>query len=77
MILLLFAGQDKMYYWRLRVNPCKGGDYNVYYKTPINTLAINIPRRAVEDGDLLAVFMSDVDQVEEITKEVYFEHMYE
>lgn len=66
-----------MYYWRLRVNPCKNGDYNVYYKTPINILAMNIPRYAVNDDDLLDVFLPDVDQVEQISKETYFEHMYE
>ena len=66
-----------MYYWRLRVNPCKGGDYDVYYKTPTNMLSMNVPRHAVEDGDLLAVFMSDVDQVELVSEETYYEHMYE
>jgi hypothetical protein len=66
-----------MQYWRLRVNPCPNGDYNVYYKTPISLVQENVTRHAVNDGDLLHVFLPDVDQVEQITKEVYFEHMYE
>jgi hypothetical protein len=66
-----------MQYWRLRVNPCRDGDYDVFYRTPINLLKINVPREAVNDGDLLNTFMPHVDVVEEITKEVYYEHMYE
>lgn len=64
-----------MYYWRLRVNPAKDADYNVYYKTPINVLAVNILRDAVNDGDLLDVFLPAVDQVEPISEETYYEHM--
>lgn len=66
-----------MQYWRLRVNPAPLADYNVYYKTPIRMLAMNVPRNAVNDGDLLDVFLPDVDIVEEITKEVYYEYMYD
>ena len=64
-----------MHYWRLRVNPAPNADYNVYYKTPIDILAINIPRNAVVDGDLLGAFMRYVDVVEEVTAEQYYEHM--
>lgn len=64
-----------MQYWRLRVNPAPMADYNVYYKTPIKVLAMNVPRNAVNDGDLLDVFLTDVDRVEEITEEQYYEHM--
>ena len=64
-----------MQYWRLRVNPCPNGDYNVFYKTPINLLKENVLRCAVNDGDLLDVFLPAVDIVEEISKEIYYEYM--
>ena len=66
-----------MQYWRLRVNPAKNADYEVYYKTPIKLSRENVPRDAVLDGDLLDVFLPKVDIVEEISKEVYYEHMYD
>ena len=65
-----------MQYWRLRVNPgLKLASYNIFYKTPINLSKANVPREAVVDGDLLDVFLPDIDQIEEITKEVYYEYM--
>ncbi len=66
-----------MQYWRLRVNPCKGGDYDVYYKSPFRISRENVPRNAVIDGDLLDSFLPDVDIIEEITEEVYYEFMYD
>lgn len=45
-----------MQYWKLRVAPCKDGEYDVFYKSPIDILQVNVPRNAVIDGDLLAVF---------------------
>jgi hypothetical protein len=66
-----------MQYWRLRVAACKGGEYDVFYKSPINLLQINVARNAVIDGDLHAAFMSDVDTVEEISAEKYYENMYD
>lgn len=66
-----------MQYWKLRVAPCKDGEYDVFYKSPIDILQVNVPRNAVIDGDLLAVFLPFVDQTELISEEVYYEHMYE
>jgi hypothetical protein len=66
-----------MQYWRLRVNSSKDAEYDVYYKSPINILAMNVPRHAVNDGDLLDSFLPDVDQVELISSEVYYDKMYD
>jgi len=66
-----------MQYWRLRVNPSKDAEYDVYYKSPINILAMNVARHAVNDGDLLNVFLPDVDQVELISAEAYYDKMYD
>jgi len=66
-----------MQYWRLRVNPAKNCDYNVFYKTEINISKENVLRNAVKDGDLLNAFLPNVDQVEEITEETYYENMYD
>jgi hypothetical protein len=63
-----------MQYWRLKLNPKKHGN-NVYYKSLINLSKINVPREAVADGDLLNIFLPDVEQVEEIPAEVYYEYM--
>ncbi len=66
-----------MQYWYLRVAPHKGCEYDVYYKTPIKILKINVLRHAVEDGDLLDVSLPHVDIVEEISQEAYYEKMYD
>jgi hypothetical protein len=63
-----------MYYWRLRVAACRGGEYDVYYKTPIHLTKENVARHAVIDGDLLDVFLPYVDLIEAISAEIYFEH---
>jgi hypothetical protein len=66
-----------MQYWYLRVAPCKGGEYDVFYKSPINLLKINVAKNAVIDGDLHPNFLPYVDIVEEISKEKYYENMYD
>jgi hypothetical protein len=66
-----------MQYWHIRVACHRGGECNVFYKTPIKLLTMNVLRHAVDDGDLLDVSASCADIVEEISAEKYYEHMYE
>lgn len=66
-----------MQYWRLRVNPCKNGEYDVFYKSQIRISKENVARNAVVDGDLLSTFMPNVDLIEEVSEAKYYEHMYD
>lgn len=65
-----------MQFWRLHVEVYRGGEYDVFYKSFINLLNVNVPRNAVADGDLCSSFMRNVT-VEEISSEQYYENMYE
>lgn len=66
-----------MQYWKLHVVPCKNGEYDVFYKTPLSISIGNVARNAVIDGDLLSCFMPFVRKIEQISPEIYFEHMHE
>jgi len=59
-----------MQYWKIKLS-----NSDVFYKTPIKLSKVNVPREAVIDGDLLDVFLPSVQQVEEISSEVYHEYM--
>ena len=64
-------------FYRLHVHFERGGDYDVYYRTPLAFSLANVPKYAVRDGDLLDVFMPNVNLVEKIAPEEYFEYMWE
>lgn len=65
------------HFYELHVHFERGGDYSVYYRTPMELSLQSVAKYAVRDGDLLDVFMQNVDYVLEITPEEYFEHMWE
>ncbi len=68
---------DHFYEVHLAFGRDGGADHSVWYRTPMNLSPENVPKYAVRDGDLLDVFMHNVDYVLEVTPEEYFEHMWE
>lgn len=66
-----------MNFWRIVLDHGKGCVNHVYYKCGMKLSLENVARNAVEDGDLLAVFMPSVAKVEQISSEEYHQFMWE
>jgi hypothetical protein len=64
-----------MNYWRLKVNPAKDCEYDVYYKNPLTIT--NIAREAVKDGDLISTHFTDVEKIDKISEEEYHRYMWD
>ncbi len=52
-----------------------GGEYYVYYKSPVEINLEDVPECAMIDGDLINVHLDAVEYIVKITREEYFEHM--
>ena len=65
------------YFYKIHLHfECKESDHFVFYRSVMEYSLNNVPVHAVQDGDLLDVFIHNVDYVLKITSEEYFEHMY-